>query len=283
MIPNAAVQRALPRSRGHEAPAAPVYSGIMGSGTMTRAQAEYRRGVTGLVNEFTKGRIGAVEFNTALARLDQRLEEAKAPTAELTAALNESYIEKIKEWRETLAAEAEQIRSTAEAMSSAMSGAIESGLRAWVNGAEDWKGVMVGLWQDLTMQLLQKSLLTPATDFLAGGISAGLSALTAGFAGGAGGGGGAALPLGFASGGRPPVGAPSVVGERGPEMFVPRVPGVVVPNDQLRRALAGAGGSAINTNITVNGAGGDPEMIAKAIRNEFEFVYRDLEQRGALG
>ena len=54
-----------------------------------------------------------------------------------------------------------------------------------------------------------------------------------------------ALPkLGFARGGRPPTGRPSIVGERGPELFVPRRSGTIIPNDKL-----GGGGS---TNISVN-------------------------------
>ena len=48
--------------------------------------------------------------------------------------------------------------------------------------------------------------------------------------------------LGFANGGRPPVGRPSVVGERGPELFVPDSSGTIVPNHEL-------GGS---TNVVVN-------------------------------
>lgn len=36
---------------------------------------------------------------------------------------------------------------------------------------------------------------------------------------------------GFAEGGKPPVGQPSVVGEKGPELFVPDQPGTVVPNN----------------------------------------------------
>lgn len=43
----------------------------------------------------------------------------------------------------------------------------------------------------------------------------------------------------FAGGGRPPMGEISVVGERGPELFVPDTAGTIVP---LRPALAGAGG-----------------------------------------
>ncbi len=37
----------------------------------------------------------------------------------------------------------------------------------------------------------------------------------------------------FANGGSPPVGRVSVVGERGPELFVPRVPGRIIPNHAL--------------------------------------------------
>ena len=50
------------------------------------------------------------------------------------------------------------------------------------------------------------------------------------------------LPGSFANGGRPPVGRPSIVGERGAELFVPDRAGTIIPNHQL-------GGS---TNIVVN-------------------------------
>ena len=62
----------------------------------------------------------------------------------------------------------------------------------------------------------------------------------------AGGGGGGVSPfLGFANGGRPPVGKPSIVGERGAELFVPNSAGTIIPNHEL----GGMGGS---TNIVVN-------------------------------
>jgi phage-related minor tail protein len=37
----------------------------------------------------------------------------------------------------------------------------------------------------------------------------------------------------FADGGDPPVGVPSLVGERGPELFVPKTSGTVIPNNML--------------------------------------------------
>ena len=48
----------------------------------------------------------------------------------------------------------------------------------------------------------------------------------------------------FANGGRPPVGKPSIVGERGPELFIPRSSGTIVPNNKL--------GGGNNTSVVVN-------------------------------
>jgi len=39
--------------------------------------------------------------------------------------------------------------------------------------------------------------------------------------------------FGFADGGEPPVGVPSIVGENGPELFIPKSSGTIVPNHQL--------------------------------------------------
>tara|TARA_Y100001972_G_scaffold93319_1_gene114406 strand:- start:134 stop:2419 length:2286 start_codon:yes stop_codon:yes gene_type:complete len=39
--------------------------------------------------------------------------------------------------------------------------------------------------------------------------------------------------IGFADGGRPPVGMPSIVGEEGPELFVPDSAGEIIPNNKL--------------------------------------------------
>ncbi|HWE52470.1 MAG TPA: hypothetical protein VG273_21930 [Bryobacteraceae bacterium] len=44
--------------------------------------------------------------------------------------------------------------------------------------------------------------------------------------------------LGFAAGGDPPVGVPSVIGERGPELFVPRQAGTIIPNNKMGSYLA---------------------------------------------
>ena len=51
--------------------------------------------------------------------------------------------------------------------------------------------------------------------------------------------------LGFADGGDPPVNKPSMVGERGPELFIPKTAGTIIPNNQL---AAMGGGQTINYN-----------------------------------
>jgi lambda family phage tail tape measure protein len=53
---------------------------------------------------------------------------------------------------------------------------------------------------------------------------------------------------GYADGGSPAVGQPSIVGERGPELFVPRTAGSIIPN----HALSGMGGTTNVTNNYIN-------------------------------
>ena len=58
---------------------------------------------------------------------------------------------------------------------------------------------------------------------------------------------------GFANGGRPPVGRPSIVGERGPELFVPRSSGTIVPN----HAMGGSTNVVVNVDAKGTAAQGD--------------------------
>ena len=72
-----------------------------------------------------------------------------------------------------------------------------------------------------------------------------------GFGSAVSGGGGiiASIPklFGFANGGTPPVNRPSIIGERGAELFIPKSSGTVVPNQDLK----GIGGTT-NINFTIN-------------------------------
>ncbi len=63
---------------------------------------------------------------------------------------------------------------------------------------------------------------------------------------------------GFEEGGRPPVGQPSIVGEGGPEVFVPDQPGTIVPNAQIGMAYDRNGtGNITPTGITSTSSVGE--------------------------
>ena len=64
---------------------------------------------------------------------------------------------------------------------------------------------------------------------------------------------------GFANGGRPPVGKPSIVGERGPELFVPSTAGTVIPNNVM-------GGVTNNIVVNVDASGSNVEGNEKESR-----------------
>ena len=57
----------------------------------------------------------------------------------------------------------------------------------------------------------------------------------------------------FAEGGRPPMGKVSIVGEKGPELFVPDTAGTIIPNS----SLGGGGGGGIHIEQTVQITGMD--------------------------
>lgn len=96
---------------------------------------------------------------------------------------------------------------------------------------------------------------------------------TGNFSGGTGGGGGlfGSLLSGifggfFAKGGNPPMNKVSVVGEKGPELFVPKVPGVVVPNHQLNPTI-GNGVQTIDLRIELET---DSSAIAGIAQTEIQ-------------
>ena len=76
-----------------------------------------------------------------------------------------------------------------------------------------------------------------------GGMLSGLGSIFGGF---------------FADGGSPPVNKPSIVGEKGPELFVPRTAGTVVPNGAM------GGGQVVNNYITNNNVSAiDGQSVAR--------------------
>lgn len=84
----------------------------------------------------------------------------------------------------------------------------------------------------------------------------------------------------FADGGRPPVGMASVVGERGPEMFVPDRPGTIIPNHKL-------GGTTVVVSPTIHiDSRADAAQVEASVRRAIDQSQRELldtlERQGRL-
>jgi len=81
--------------------------------------------------------------------------------------------------------------------------------------------------------------------------------------------------FGFANGGRPPINRPSIVGERGAELFIPDTAGTIVPNNEVK----GMGGTT-NINFTINtvDARGVDELLTSR-RNTIVNVINDALNR----
>ena len=91
--------------------------------------------------------------------------------------------------------------------------------------------------------------------------------------------------LGFANGGRPPVGRASLVGERGPELFVPKTAGTIIPNNAI------GGGGTTNNMITVNvdasgtsvqGSGSEADQLGGLIASVVQATIIDEQRAGGL-
>lgn len=131
-----------------------------------------------------------------------------------------------------------KVTNVADQTNKAMTGAFQGMEDALVNfvqtGKLDFSSLANSIIADMIRMTIQQSIMKPLTEgFKSGGLSGMLSA-------------GASL-LGFSGGGDPPVGKVSIVGESGPELFVPKTAGTIIPNSQL-----GGNGQTININITAS-------------------------------
>ncbi len=108
-------------------------------------------------------------------------------------------------------------------------------------GARSASDALKGLAEAFAKMIIQKHLLGGLTDSLFGAPGSGGGGLLGSlFSGGSlsqswgfATQGGYGPFQGFAEGGQPPIGVPSMVGERGPELFVPHSAGTIVPNHAI--------------------------------------------------
>tara|TARA_R100001480_G_scaffold60637_1_gene73195 strand:+ start:1810 stop:3903 length:2094 start_codon:yes stop_codon:yes gene_type:complete len=85
----------------------------------------------------------------------------------------------------------------------------------------------------------------------------------------------------FADGGRPPVGRASIVGERGPELFVPDRAGTIVPNN----AMGGSTNIVINVDASgssVEGNDGQANQFGNALASAIQAELINQKRAGGL-
>jgi len=83
---------------------------------------------------------------------------------------------------------------------------------------------------------------------------------------------------GFEKGGRPPVGQPSIVGEKGAELFVPDQAGTVVPNDQLGMEKQ----VTVNFNINTVDARGFNELLVNSRGTIVNLINSAMNEKGKM-
>ena len=86
--------------------------------------------------------------------------------------------------------------------------------------------------------------------------------------------------FGFADGGRPPKGRPSIVGERGPELFVPDSAGTIIPNHEM-------GGANVVVNVdasgsSVEGDAGQAEQLGSMLAAAVQAEIANQQRPGGL-
>jgi phage-related minor tail protein len=135
-------------------------------------------------------------------------------------------------------------------------------------GKFEWKSFVSSIVEEMLRQQVRQ-LIANTFGGLFGGASGGSS----------GGGGGGLLGLGgvlgFLAGGGPAMAnQPYIVGERGPELFVPNLTGTVVPNNKL--SSQGVGSTNVIYNINAVDAMSFKQMVAR----DPSFIYA-VSQQGA--
>ena len=201
--------------------------------------------------------IDQININAATEKLvahretERGLAEFQKTSAQERFDAMQKHIEQQYELNEAVKQQAALAKRIAETLGQGMAQSFD----ALIDGAQNWgaalQDIAANVLRDIAKQLIQIYVIEQAIGFL----SAYLTPFAAGTPLGAGGGQvGRFGTLGpnygipqFANGGNPPVGRPSLVGERGPELFVPRSAGTIVPNNAL-------GGSNIVVNVDASGS-----------------------------
>ena len=156
-----------------------------------------------------------------------------------------------KAYQDELAQVKDQERQKNEQIATSISDTLTDGLKSAIDGtkslSEAFSDMLATMAIDLARSAIKKQLenslnLNSQTNTTSSGVSSG--------------GGFLSKALGwivgrnlFADGGTPPVNRPSLVGEEGPELFVPRTSGTIIPANQTSNLLNGGNGANAQQSV----------------------------------
>jgi len=178
--------------------------------------------------------------NQAITQIKEKLDEERKTTAEI-----ERQNEKKKEQEEQLKKNkeaAEELRKKFTEIGEEIESSIKNNLRDAITGAKTFGEAMTGVLNRIRDKIIDAQLDKLIGGFgeafgksASGGEKKGLGGFLGGILGG----------LFKANGGPVKAGKPYVVGERQPELFVPRTSGTIMPSVPM-------GGESVVNNVTVN-------------------------------
>ena len=173
--------------------------------------------------------------------------------------------------------ETEKLKEKMTAVGEEIESSIKNNLRDAITGAKSFGEAMAGVLNKIRDKIIDAQL-----DKLLGNFGENFGK---GKSGGKGFGGFLGGILGglFANGGQPPVNKISVVGERGPELFVPRSAGTVIP-------ISDIGGSSITNNISISvdasgssvQSDGDGQQFGEALATAIQLEIVKQKRSGGL-
>lgn len=199
------------------------------------------------------------DYEQELRKFKEMHDKKLITTEQFNQARQDLAVIAAKQMNEAIEKEYKRLREVTDIFSSNMADAFKT----WTDGGKlDVRDMVRSMIADLARLAFQMNVLRPL--FGDNGRGFGLIGSLFGIGGGsaladAGGGIGAwtTTTQAFASGGRPPLGVPSLVGERGPELFVPDVRGTIVPNDRL----GSMGGNPVSVQFSIDARGATRDTV----------------------
>ena len=199
----------------------------------------------------------------------QEIRDLKQQILSLDPNADTSGVEAMVKRRDALKAEVEQVedlKQQYQQLASGIAGEMTGAFRSIIDGTKSVDEAFADMLKGIADKFLDMAMKI-LTDVITQQLMSLFTNLLGGFGGGGGGFGVTPLTSGmsfFADGGRPPIGEVSLVGERGPELFVPDTPGTVYNNEQSKAMLSssqyGPGNESMaaastpgNYNINYNG------------------------------